>query len=264
MNQFEHYLGIDYSGKGLPTQRHTSIQIFEADRGGGPVSALGRSSWSRRGVFEYLAERLGEQRTGGRGRMIVGLDHGLSFPLSYFREVSPGKPKLTTWLQFLEHFDRLWGGCRERPVSAIAATLPPYPNPTLLRLSETFTSSAKSVLNLNPTLISVAFSTHAGLPWIRDLRRQFGDVAHFWPYDGIAVPAHKSVFAEVYPSLLYNRYTYPARLTRRDQRDAYAAAQWLKEQDESGALRHYLGLPTLTQAQLKEIVPLEGWILGVL
>ncbi|MFC4809007.1 hypothetical protein [Paenibacillus sp. GCM10023250] len=261
---FAHYVGIDYSGKGLPTQRHTAIQIFESDPAGMPVRALERSSWSREGAYRYLAERLMEQRAGGRGPMIVVIDHGLSFPLSYFREATPVKPAFASWHDFLQHFHALWGAAKERPVSTVAAPTLPYGRPTELRLTEKFTSSAKSVLNLDPRLISVAFSTHAGLPWLYELRRDFSDVLHVWPFDGLQPEAGKSVLAEAYPSLFYNRYGYPAELAKRDERDAYAVSLWLREQDAAGTLPLYLALPTLTPETREEIVPLEGWILGVL
>ncbi|GGD81320.1 hypothetical protein [Paenibacillus nasutitermitis] len=261
---FDYYVGIDYSGKASPRQKHTSIQIFEADERGEPRRALGSRSWSRQGCYAYLAGLLREQREGRRGTMIAGMDHGFSFPLSYFRGELPHKPALYSWLDFLQHFDQHWGEAREKPVSAISSPMLPYPNPTELRLTEKFTSSAKSVLHLNPTLISVAFSTHAGLPWIYDLRREFSDVVHIWPYDGLSPPSQMSVIAEVYPSLLYNRYSYPGELAKRDERDAYAISMWLQEQDRTGGLHQYMRLATLTPQQISEVVPLEGWILGVL
>ena len=157
--------------------------------------------------------------------MIVGMDHGLSFPLSYFEETTPVKPAFHDWMAFMHHFDAIWGGVKERPVSSIAAPTLPYGNPWELRLTEKFTSPpAKSVLNLNPTLISVAFSTHAGLPWLYELRRRYADVLHVWPFDGLVPVGGRSVIAEAYPSLFYNRYEYPPELTKRDEKDAYAVS----------------------------------------
>src|SRR3954449_7846026 len=48
---------------------------------------------------------------------------------------------------------------------------------------------------------SVAKATHAGLPWLRYLRRQAAGRVHFWPLDGWAIPTGRSVVAEVRPSL---------------------------------------------------------------
>ena len=31
-------------------------------------------------------------------------------------------------------------------------------------------------------------STHAGLPWLLQLRKQAGDRTHFWPFDGWRIP----------------------------------------------------------------------------
>ncbi|WP_219835034.1 hypothetical protein [Paenibacillus sp. R14(2021)] len=103
---FQHYIGIDYSGKALPTQKHTAIQIFESTADEPPRQALGRRSWSRAGVYRYLADRLEAQRAGRIGAMIVGIDHGLSFPISYFRDSLPGNPVLHSWMAFLDHFGR--------------------------------------------------------------------------------------------------------------------------------------------------------------
>lgn len=261
---FEHYIGIDYSGKGSPRQKHTAIQIYESRADALPVRAAGQASWSREGTYRFLANRLEEQRAGRRGAMIVGMDHGLSFPLSYFEETTPVKPAFHDWMAFMHHFDAIWGGVKERPVSSIAAPTLPYGNPWELRLTEKFTSSAKSVLNLNPTLISVAFSTHAGLPWLYELRRRYADVLHVWPFDGLVPVGGRSVIAEAYPSLFYNRYEYPPELTKRDEKDAYAVSLWLREQDAGGVLQRYMNLPTLTASQREAVVPLEGWILGVL
>lgn len=262
--QFAHYIGIDYSGKGLPSQRHTAIQIFEAGTEGEPVRAQGMSSWSRQGVYRYLSERLEAQRAGRLGPMIVGMDHGLSFPLSYFQADTPVKPRLTSWMDFMAHFHDMWSGAMTGTVASVRAATLPYADPRELRLTEKFTPAAKSVLNLNPTLISVAFSTHAGLPWLYALRSAYPDVLHVWPYDGLHPAPGMSVIAEAYPSLLYHRYAYPTELTKRDEKDAYAIARWLQEQDSGGAMRLYMGLPTLNERQLAKIVPLEGWILGVL
>src|SRR5262249_54846432 len=43
-------------------------------------------------------------------------------------------------------------------------------------------------------------STHAGIPWLRFLRKNLGDRVHFWPFDGWKVPPGKSAVVEVYPA----------------------------------------------------------------
>ncbi len=58
-----------------------------------------RKYWTRRGVAEWLVERLAEDPP-----TLVGIDHGFSFPLRYF-EVHRLKPD---WPAFLEDFQHHW------------------------------------------------------------------------------------------------------------------------------------------------------------
>jgi hypothetical protein len=62
-----------------------------------PVSP--RKYWTRRGIAEWLVERLAEDAP-----TLVGIDHGFSFPLRYF-ETHHLKPD---WLIFLDDFQRHW------------------------------------------------------------------------------------------------------------------------------------------------------------
>jgi len=253
---FDSYIGIDYSGQGSPIKQYPEIQVFEARAGAEPPSRS-QNKWSRKQVFEFLAGRLKQQQNGAENRMIIGIDHGFSFSESYFLDHD-----LLSWDDFLEHFDGVWGHSKNRELfTAETRKSFSYADPTELRLTEKFTSSAKSVFNFQG--ITVAFSTHTGMPWLYELRKQFGDVLHFWPYDGLVSVEGKSVIAEVYPSLFYHRYSYPAELEKRDARDAYATALWLQEQDANNKLDIYLGLPTLKQDDI-QIALKEGWILGVL
>jgi hypothetical protein len=68
------------------------------------------------------------------------------------------------------------------------------------RLTEERASGAKSVFHFD-VQGSVAKSTHAGIPWLRFIRRRLGDRVHFWPFDGWDIPGGRSAVAEVYPSL---------------------------------------------------------------
>ena len=68
------------------------------------------------------------------------------------------------------------------------------------RLTEQRTRGAKSVFHFD-VQGQVAKSTHAGIPWLRYLRRQLGTRVHFWPFDGWAMPAGRSAVVEVYPAL---------------------------------------------------------------
>lgn len=252
---FDSYIGIDYSGQGSPIKQYPEIQVFEARAGAEPTRS--QNKWSRKQVFDFLAGRLKQQQNGAANRMIIGIDHGFSFPESYFLDHD-----LSSWDDFLEHVDGVWGHSKNRELfTAETRKSFSYPDPTELRLTEKFTSSAKSVFNFQG--ITVAFSTHTGIPWLYELRKDFRDVLHFWPYDGLVPSDGKSVIAEVYPSLFYHRYSYPNYLQRRDAKDAYAAALWLQEQDVYDKLKMYLRLPTLKTQEI-ETAYKEGWILGIL
>ena len=81
--------------------RSATIQVYEGIGSGVPVMVRSPSStskqrrnWNRLEVASWLTERL------QRGdRCLVGIDHGFSFPLDYFK-----RNKLKTWSAFLEGF----------------------------------------------------------------------------------------------------------------------------------------------------------------
>ena len=58
-----------------------------------------RKYWTRRGIAEWLVERLAEDVP-----TLVGIDHGFSFPLRYF-EAHHLPPD---WPAFLDDFQRHW------------------------------------------------------------------------------------------------------------------------------------------------------------
>ena len=106
---------------------------------------------------------------------------------------------------------------------------------------------------------SVAKSSHAGLPWLRQLRQRLGDRVHWWPFDGWEIPAGKSALAEVYPSLWSKGIPREGRTP--DQHDAFVIAAWLRQVDGDGSLAefHQPSLPSGSRA----VALVEGWILGV-
>jgi hypothetical protein len=105
----------------------------------------------------------------------------------------------------------------------------------------------------------VATSTHAGLPWLRYLRRQVQPPLHFWPFDGWDIPAGRSAVVEVYPRL-WNRAPKPDGWTD-DQYDAFVVAGQLQRADRNGRLAEWLK-PSLPAEDLAR-ASTEGWILGV-
>jgi hypothetical protein len=215
-----------------------------------------RKYWTRRGIAEWLAERLSEAVP-----TIVGIDHGFSFPLRYF-EVHHLLPD---WPTFLEDFQHHWptdedntyvdfirhGTCGNGEARS--------GNSRWRRLTEARAGSAKSVFHYDVPG-SVAKSTHAGLPWLRYLRQRLGNRIHFWPFDGWRIPAGRSAVVEVYPALWRQHFAREGRTA--DQQDAYAAAAWLRQTDLDGSMAGFLS-PALTPAE-RTVALVEGWILGVM
>jgi len=255
---FEQYIGIDYSGAKTPTSSLKGLKVYMADRETLPVAVEPPSSprkyWTRRGIVEWLVERLSEDRAA-----LIGIDHGFSFPLQYFETYRLPHD----WLAFLDDFQRHWptdeshtyvdfvrnGTCG----NGAART----GNSRWRRLTEVRAGTAKSVFHFD-VQGSVAKSTHAGLPWLRYLR-QAANWVHFWPFDGWDIPTGRSVIAEVYPSLWSRSFAREGRTV--DQHDAYSVAAWMRHADLDGSLSGFLN-PCVTPDE-REVARIEGWILGI-
>ena len=256
---FDRYIGIDYSGAKTPTSSLKGLRVYIADRSSPPVEVQPppspRKYWTRRGIAEWLAEWLREDR-----RTLVGIDHGFSFPLRYFEK--HGLPH--DWPAFLDDFQRHWptdedhtyvefvrDGIRGNGAARSG-------NTRWRRLTEERAGAAKSVFQFD-VQGSVAKSTHSGLPWLRYLRQEVGDRVHFWPFDGWSIPVGRSVVAEVYPSL-WSR-SFPRQGRTADQHDAYSVAAWMRSADRDGSLATLLE-PPLAPAECA-VAEIEGWILGI-
>ncbi len=261
---FDMYVGIDYSGAETPESRLKALQIYAAKPDSEPTAVRPPSplrNWSRRDLAHWLLDKIESGAT-----LLVGIDHGFSFPASYFRRY-----RVTSWPAFLEDFCRYWptdqSHCYvdfirdhdnvvwwngEKPDGERIGS------PSELRLCERWTSSAKSVFQFD-VQGSVAKSTHAGIPWLRFLRKRGGERVFFWPFDGWQPPQGKSVIAEVYPSIFRNRYPKVDRTP--DEQDAYVVARWLEESSRLGRLDRYFN-PPLGVDELNDAA-LEGWILGI-
>jgi hypothetical protein len=76
---FESYIGIDYSGAQTPKSSIKGLRVYEADRLTAAQEVVPppspRKYWTRKGVAEWLVERLSEGSL-----TLVGIDHGFSFP----------------------------------------------------------------------------------------------------------------------------------------------------------------------------------------
>lgn len=126
------------------------------------------------------------------------------------------------------------------------------------RLTEQCAGGAKSVFHFDAPG-SVAKSTHAGIPWLRFIRRRLAGRVHFWPFDGWEIPAGRSAIAEVHPALCSPGSVHEGRTA--DQHDACSIAAWLSRTDRDGSLAALLN-PDLSPAD-RTLAQVEGWILGV-
>ncbi len=255
---FEHYLGIDYSGAQTPTSSLKGLRVYQADRTSPPREVLPppspRKYWTRRGLAEWLAFRLLDDPP-----TIVGIDHGFSFPLRYFEK----HHLLPDWPAFLDDFQAHWPTDGNIYVSmvreGVSGTAAARSGSTRWRrLTEQRAGGAKSVFHFD-VQGQVATSTHAGLPWLRFLRRTLGERVHFWPFDGWQPRAGRSVIAEAYPRLWSRSFAREDR--DGDQHDAYSVAAWLRNADARGELLHAFA-PALTREE-RMVGAVEGWILGV-
>ncbi|MFD1886078.1 hypothetical protein [Paenibacillus wenxiniae] len=275
MPLFHTYIGIDYSGADKPDSRIKGLAVAVAreqqpfqlqsppvsdTRLSEPVAAAKQALWSRRLVHQWLLRQLYTSRE----RMIVGLDYGLSYPLSQLERLG-----LSDWDAFLRWSHHTWQTSRLTMKQSKEQVS--YVNSTDKRLVEReFIPSTKSVTDLDRVSGmqgAVSYSTHTGLPWIYRLRRwqRRGLKVHFWPYDGLIVPDDCHVITEAYPSLYRRRIqiTPSYEQLSEHQRDAAYIADWLQARDRTCTLLPYLELATLSQ-QEQQLALLEGWVIGCL
>jgi hypothetical protein len=256
---FERYVGVDYSGAETPTSSLPGLRVFMADGAFPPVEVQPppspRKYWTRRGVAEWVLALLS-----GRESALVGIDHAFSFPLRYFEKY--GLPH--GWDGFLDDFQRHWptdeddvyvdfvrdGSCGNGAARAGERKW--------RRLTDVRSGTAKSVFHFD-VQGSVAKSTHAGIPWLRFLRRGLGPRVHFWPFDGWTIPGGRSAIVEVYPALWSRGFARGDRT--QDQHDAWSVAEQLRRLDCTGGLEEALS-PHLTELE-RATAEIEGWILGV-
>jgi hypothetical protein len=255
-NQFISYIGIDYSGAKTTVLRLKGLRVFKATPENEPAKITSISgedrNWNRKEVAHWCLEQL---KSGGP--IIIGIDHGFSFPMSYMERY-----QIKNWGQFLKDFQQHWPTDQDHgSVEALRHGNPRTGAHTEFRLTESWTASAQSVFKLDGAG-TVGKSTHCGIPWLRYIRRNTdpNNRPHFWPFDGFEIPQNKSVIVEIFPSIFRKRYPKKENHTA-DDHDAMCVAKWLKDMDSRGLLSTYFN-PPLTDKE-REIANLEGWILGV-
>ncbi len=258
MSHFDRYIGIDYSGAQTPTASLKGLRVYVAEGGGAPVEIAPapspRKYWTRRGVAEWLAARLAEDV-----RSLVGIDHGFSFPEAYFERHQLPRD----WPAFLEDFVAHWPTAEDQVSvelvrDGLVGNGAARGGETRWRRQCDLRARAKSVFHFD-VQGQVAKSTHAGLPWLKYLRDQFGARVHFWPFDGWKPPGGISVVAEAYPAVWNKSFAREGR--NDDQHDAWTIATALSQADRAGDLGAMFK-PELSTLD-RETAEFEGWILGV-
>lgn len=257
---FERYIGIDYSGAEVATASLKGLRVYAAERSAPPVEVppppSARKYWSRRGIAEWLVDRLSEDCP-----TVIGIDHGFSFPVAYFEKY--GLPR--NWPAFLEDFCVHWPTDADHTYvdfvrdGAVGNGAARAGDTRWKRLADKRAGSAKSLFHFD-VQGSVAKSTHSGLPWLRFLRQQVKTPLHFWPFDGWEIPAGSSAVVEVYPRL-WNRQFAQVEGRTADQHDAWVVAEWMRAADLDGRLARALA-PHLDFRD-RSLAEIEGWILGV-
>lgn len=258
--RFERYIGIDYSGADVATASLKGLRVYSAHRSAPPAEVLpppsARKYWSRRGIAEWLVDRLSEDCP-----TLVGIDHGFSFPVAYFEKY--GLPR--DWPAFLADFCIHWPTDADHTYvdfvrdGAVGNGAARAGNTRWKRLTDKRAGSAKSLFHFD-VQGSVAKSTHSGLPWLRFLRQKVKRPLHFWPFDGWEIPAGSSAVVEVYPRL-WNRQFAEVEGRTADQHDAWVVAEWLRAADLDGRLA--LALEPHLDSLDRSVAEIEGWILGV-
>jgi len=279
MPLFEKYIGIDYSGADKPRSKikglavvqgsiHSPASLVYPSTGSSLTSSTSSSDkdhlWSREEVYLWLRDQL----LSSQERMIIGIDHGLSYPLSVLQQL-----ELDQWDDFLKWSYQTWQTTRLTMKQSKEQAH--YTNSIAKRLVEReFVPSTKSVVDLDRVSGmqgAVSYSTHTGLAWIYRLRywqKRHGMNIHFWPFDGKIIPKQHHVIVEAYPSLYKRRMITEPHLSNistysEHERDAYYIAAWMQERDQEETLAPYLSLPTLSRAEY-QLSLLEGWVLGCL
>ena len=176
---FVRHFGIDYSGAETPTASLKGLRVYLAEGDAPPVEVppppSPRKYWTRKGIAEWLVERLAEDAP-----TLVGIDHGFSFPLRYFE----AHGLLPDWPRFLDDFQRHWPTDEDHIYVEFvrdgiggngAARMG---NARWRRLTEERAGGAKSVFHFD-VQGSVAKSTHAGIPWLRFIRQRLGAARAF-------------------------------------------------------------------------------------
>ena len=268
---FDRYIGIDYSGAGLPTRSMAQLAVCTVDGDGcevfPPPLRQGPANWNREDIAQWLVDRLKERDT----PTLVGVDHAFSFPDAYFQLHPP--LLVGDWDDFLDDFRKHWPTDRHgvtvrsqyikqlKRMMAIEEGGYRFGLPNWFRLTDP--RGASSAFDFTVKQGEVATSTHAGLPWLRYIRQNLtkaGTQVHFWPFDGWKICEGRSVVVEAYPRIWKEAVVSKGRTDH--QRDAYIIARWMWEADRDGRIKECF-VPHLDEVECNKARK-DGWIFGVM
>ena len=269
MHRFGQFIGIDYSGAKGPNHSLTGLRVFNARGSGAPQQIFSETAnagalWSRAQLAEWLSDTLIQAQE----PCLVGIDHAFSFPEIYFSHYQLEND----WDSFLDDFCLHWpsdekgSSVRELLLYNRTHAEGRIGQSRWRRLTEQHSKGAKSVFHFSVPG-SVASSTHAGIPWLRWLRRHpaLQNRLHFWPFDGWIPELHTHVISEVYPSIWNKQFENKQK--SQDEHDAWTVCRALQlefsgTQESHWFTPHHWKNHRLNESQLS-IARFEGWILGL-
>jgi hypothetical protein len=260
MRMFQRVIAIAYSGAEVADSSLKSQCVFVAEGDAGPVELRTlnpmRRYWSRREIAEWLIDRIHDGIP-----TLIGIDHAFSFPLRYFQRyrLAPN------WPDFLDDFQAHWptdarntyvdfvrdGNCGAGALRSGSARW--------RRHTEALVPGMRSVFQFDGAGAN-AKAAHAGVPFLRHIRKACGNYAYFWPFDGWSPPPGKSVIAETHPGLWRNELPRGAHTYH--QHAAFVVAATLSNMDRANKLSA-LFAPAVTE-RIRREAQLEGWVFGAL
>ena len=273
---FDGYVAVDWSASGRPKQGKDSIWI--AVRGVTGTEAPSNPATRHEAVVRI--ERLLQEATAARQRLLVGFDFPFGYPAGTARKLTGRDGWEAIWSRIAEaikdhpdntnnRFDAaaslndefqgdgpFWGNGLRRDVPGLPRTKPPSGwgrnLPANLRHAESEVKGAQEVWKLNGAG-SVGGQALTGIAALEGLRGRAG--VQVWPFETLG-EGRAHVLAEIYPSLIE-----PDRGQEvKDAGQVAAVAAALQNLDESGELERHLRAPNRMPAAVREE---EGLILGM-
>ena len=258
MSLFDRYIGMDYSGAETPETSLFGLRVYIAE---GKPPPRGKAATEPPEVLDAqragrvalaILQEMSKNHRRHRSRLFI--------PPSYFDRYKIKQD----WDAFLDDFcdhwptdaphiyvdfirDGLHGKGSER-----------QGNSAWLRITEKHAPGTQSVFKFD-VQGSVAKSTFAGIPWLRDCEGRMVHLSISGPLTvGYPQMTVMSLQRCILPSFVADILL---RTRHGHQQDAYATCRWLQEMDHYDYLPRFFD-PPLTPDERKAAA-VEGWILGV-